>query len=291
VSEIDFDEIEKAMAELVSKAQGKQRHQGLSQVATERAQIAKKTETAQEQGDIATKRIIVASNKIRSNPRPAPKPTSQPINPNPTRVMDFVVPVYSGQPSNAQKEQPIENKIDTDSELQKTVGELSNQYLVGQVGQDNEVDLALETKEDIEQEIEESLKPQPELGIDDEQSQEDPPRGTSLEELTGPSPVMSSVQEPIISIQDNKDYLPNEDSLPEVDSLAQDVGRVHKIYGQKLPKEYLKKNKTKHQSHTLTKTKVIKPKSKKGFAFYFVMLMIFASLAVWSFAAYLYFAS
>jgi hypothetical protein len=90
VSEIDFKEIEKAMAELVNKAQGKRREQQLGKVVKKRDEIAKKVETARGQGTVATKRIIIGNSRLRS-PDSVVKPRSAtaPINANKNPINDF----------------------------------------------------------------------------------------------------------------------------------------------------------------------------------------------------------
>lgn len=300
MSEIDFAEIEKAMAELVNKAQGKERQQGLNKVADKRAQIAKKVETAHEQGDIATKRIIVASNKIRTTPRPTPAPVAplQAPAPQNPRVMDFVVPAAQAvSVEGSTSKQEI--SASQNSQLQKTVGELSNEYLVGQV---NDSEVAREGEQLIGQDIEDPVDIDEQLVSSDLNYDSDPSEladkqstskvpDTALEDLTGPSPVMRTLQEPVVagaSLAANQDY---DESLPETDGISEEVGRVHKIYGQKLPKEYLKKEKRNHTKPASTHTTIKKPKQKRGFAFYFVAVMILASFLVWSAAAYLYFAA
>lgn len=282
MSEIDFAEIEKAMAELVNKAQGKERQQGLKQVAKERSQAAKEIETAHEQGDIATKRIVTATSTIRSNPHPAHAKPTAPIMPaSPGRVMDFVPPTPAPTPS-------VEDLSPEQEDLQKTVGELSNEYLVEQVVspdvpevEASSIDFGAESAEEIVADIED------ELGDSKETSATEGAHATKLEDLTGPSPVMSAIQEPTMSsVSQPQDEA--EDQLPEANELAEEVGKVHKIYGQKLPKEYLKK-KDKDFSAKPTKTKVQEPRRGRGFAFYFIFIMIIAAVAVWAGAAYLYF--
>lgn len=318
MSEIDFAEIEKAMAELVGKAQGKERQQGLGQVAKERSAIAKQVETAHEQGNIATKRIIVASNKLRSNPHPTSRPVQQVTSPHTGRVMDFVKPVASTYNSPSLDSKPIEiqTPISSDEvqqdELQKTVGELSNDYLIGKVNESDSLndDLLTETKEETKEEIEEALGE--ELPKDNSRGQEayekghsiqadsdgknskgDIKKDTALEELTGPAPVMGSFQEPTIDHDDHQEDDVHHDELPEADDLAEEVGRVHKIYGQKLPKEYLKKDKKTHPQHGESRQSSVPKKAarKKGFPFYIMLLMILASVTVWLLAAYLYFSA
>ena len=326
MSEIDFAEIEKAMAELVNKAQGKERQAGLGKVAKERSQIAKQAETAQEQGDIATKRIIVASNKLRSNPHPQIRPPFAQASSGPGKVMDFVAPAptYKSPPAVLQPqsippapEEEIQPRAEAyESDLQKTVGDLSNQYLVGQVSEPEE-DITKETKQEIEQEIEQSLQAESDSKADEEGSDDgvvdieeaedknltsntDDYKQTGgnkkqidLEDLTGPSPVMSSVQEPTISEFPSGAEDEHHDELPEADDLAEQVGKVHKIYGQKLPKEYLKKDKRNHSHNPQPQASTSKSKSakKRGATFYFVWLMVLASVTVWAIAAYLYFAA
>lgn len=328
MSEIDFAEIEKAMAELVNKAQGKERQVGLGKVAKERSQIAKQAETAQEQGDIATKRIIVASNKLRSSPHPQIKPPFVPASSGPGKVMDFVAPAptYKSPPAVLRPqsippapEEEIQPRAEAyESDLQKTVGDLSNQYLVGQVSEPEE-DITKETKQEIEQEIEQSLQAESDsktnqevdddvvVGVeeaedqnltsntDDHKQTDGKRKQIDLEDLTGPSPVMSSVQEPTISELPSGAEDEHHDELPEADDLAEQVGKVHKIYGQKLPKEYLKKDKRNHsrqsQPQNQTSTNKNKQSKKRGATFYFVWLMVLASFTVWAIAAYLYFAA
>ncbi len=276
MSEIDFAEIEKAMAELVNKAQGKERQKGLHVVANERSQKAKEAETAHEQGDIATKRIIVASNNMRTNPHPRQQ-TVHNIQPNPRRVMDFMPPANNtANPHMSTLPELQEERIDDrkDESLNKTVGELSNEYLLEKVSEDNLAEPEHTTP--LESEA-------------DTKGDEDIEQNTQIEDIVGPSPVMSVIQEPTMSTPStNKSNIPKKDELPAADDLAEEVGKVHKIYGQRLPKEYLTKPKNKYQEKSKVETKVKRPRSRKGFTFYFVVLMVLTALAMWGAAIYLY---
>lgn len=297
MSEIDFAEIEKAMAELVNKAQGKERQQGLGQVAKERSQIAKEIETSQEQGEIATKRIIVASNKIRSNPQPHPRPQPKQY-PSPSysgRVMDFISPEKNNQNTKLSEDNHELAHQDNPPELQKTVGDLSNDYLISQVNKPD-TDLAEESEADIKDEIDNEIYSDNSIQTSSVANAPDEPEelmgSTSLEDLTGPAPVMSTVQGP--RAEDTDIERPeHEDTLPEADQLASDIGKVHKIYGQRLPKEYLKKNKksSAEKTSSVSLNKSGEYRHKRGFAFYFTLTMIVASVVVWGAAAYLYFAA
>lgn len=289
MSELDFAEIEKAMAELINKAQGKERQQGLHVAAKERSEKAKQSEVAHEQGEIATKRIIVASNNIRSNPRPRP----QVMPPSPGRIMDFRTPSSVPTPFPAPIIHPDPETLtsEKDEDLGRTVGELSNEYLMEKLSEPDleEVprsDEPIFTPSSLEDSIESDVLPT------------DIKPTTSIEDITGPAPVMSTMQEPNMAIPSEAESPEateiRGDKLPEADDLADQVGKVHKIYGQRLPKEYLnnsrKNRQYKEEDRRKSKEKKTKGKSGKGFAFYFVLLMVVASLAVWGTAAYLYFA-
>lgn len=282
MSEIDFAEIERAMAELVNKAQGKERKQGLKVVSKDRSDKAKAAEVAHEQGDIATKRIIVASNKMRANPHPHPQPQPNPapvFNSSPTgRVMDFKAP-------SAPPDQPSPTTLDDNEDLNRTVGELSNEYLIGKVSEPEEP--ALESTPAV---VTEDALPN---GAEDPTTQGAKDKITSsLEDIAGPSPVMSVMQEPSIASSDveleksgDKGREPS-----KANKLPKDIGKVHKIYGQRLPKEYLTSLKSTAQNKkNETSSPGLRQKNKRGFSFYFVAFMIVAALAVWGFAAYLYF--
>lgn len=311
MSEIDFAEIEKAMAELVNKAQGKERQKGLSVVSKERSEKAKEVETAHEQGDIATKRIIVASNSMRSNPHPKPQVSSVPVSPPATppssgRVMDFKVslPAQMVIP----KEPEYTSTSEEEEDLNKTVGELSNEYLMEKVSEPkNSLDLGDKGEDENESENEEPdnsyfsrEKKEEELEESEESNSEDVPEqpeersaSSRLEDIAGPAPVMSVMQEPGLSGRSGlEDTGSKQDELPEADELAEDedIGKVHKIYGQRLPREYLTKPKKNHEKAEV-KTKVSRPKSKRGSSFYLVLLMALVAVGVWAGAAYLFFAS
>ncbi|HRV76184.1 MAG: hypothetical protein H6799_03600 [Candidatus Nomurabacteria bacterium] len=307
MSEIDFAEIEKAMAELVSKAQGEDRTQKLHVAAQKRSETAKRAEVAQEQGDIATKRIIVASNNIRSNPArrfPAPPKLNNPHAHLQTsgRVMDFKPP--SPTPflsSNSTNISPLNNDItpiihpeprleNLSNNLDKTIGDLSDDYLIKQVSinedesprEDTDTDGGIYSKKESVQNQNQNIS-------------------TSLEDITGPSPVMSINQEPTMAEQNNG-YISDEalntqnrpeDKLLEADELTEEVGKVHKIYGQKLPKSYIYSTKKTNSEAKLKqknqKQNKIKTKISRGFSFYFVILMVVAAISVWGIAIYLYF--
>lgn len=260
LSEIDFDEIEKAMAELVNKAQGRDRQNKLHVVARSRSAEAKDKEVAREQGDIATKRIIAASNKIRSNPRPINiPPVSGP------RIMDFKVPAAS----------PIEEH---DDDLHKTVGQLSDSYLQSEVSSSDtyEAEPLEEYNRPNNTAVYSGPSPSNELAADEPESSQVNNIEDDLEGITGP--VSSSPQG---SIESDSSILEQKQELSD--------GGIHKIYGQRLPKEYIYSKKG-DKPNTFNAKKSKKPKrSRKGLSYYFIAFMIFAAMVVWSAAIYLYF--
>lgn len=263
MSEIDFDEIEKAMAELVNKAQGKDRQNKLHVVARSRSAEAKDKEVAREQGDIATRRIIAASNKIRSNPRPIKAPAvSGP------RIMDFKV-----SPPNTIKE--------PDDDLHKTVGQLSDSYLQSEVSRSEEYKPKAAEDDNIPGEsavINSTPALSKEASVADMAELQDDDKKDDLETLTGPAPY-----EPQISIE------PDDSMLEQKQEQELGDGSIHRIYGQRLPKEYIYGKKSeKPTTFNAKKSKKVK-RSKKGLSYYFIAFMIIAAIVVWSAAIYLYF--
>ncbi len=313
MSELNFKEIEKAMAELVNKTQGQQREKQLNSVVRKRDQITKKKEDKIGQGIVATKRIIIGNKGLRANlanPRVgSPMPASARSNP----ISDFRPP----EPKSLIKEE-VQEEIAQDDEqqvapLDKTVGDLSNQYLTKEVSKPYEPEFSPSdsvteqevTEEDLNNldrsataEFDESL----ESNEANEANQADQtPLTPDLEAQIGQD---ASLGLPSSELDASRPAV--QDNLPEAEELSQslddpsyDRGAVHRIYGQKMPthnsvSSFAKNEKENNQTKDISKSnlkkqpKVKKAKSKHGFLFYLVIILILASLAVWGLAIYMY---
>lgn len=289
MSEIDFKEIEKAMAELVNKAQGKKREQQLGKVVRKRDEIAKKVETARGQGHVATKRIIIGNTRLRADVHAKAVKPNIPTNASANPISDFRPKPKSGiditspppLPSKAYDEVSKKNYSDS------TVGDLSNQYLQEQLSESS-TEQIIEPDHTLDETPLESLKE-----IVDEES---------VSEVAESNQIESEIIEPEQPVQDISN---TPDNLPESEELASslkdpayDYGTVHRIYGQRLPNNH---NSTKFKSQSIEGVMpssdnlnkhnkgTKKQKSKRGFLFYFVYFLFLASILTWAGAAYLYF--
>jgi hypothetical protein len=302
VSEIDFNEIEKAMAELVNKAQGQKRQSQLKVVTKARNEQAKKIETAHEQGNLATKRIIIAGNRLRSNAPAArtqfPQPTSSAprINTESPLISDFKAKPQVVEPVSVSKKEdsisadevPIYSAQEENLSLGKSVGDLSNDYLLERISESND------PIEDTEPETDPIESYDNSMNLSQEESEErtddegkDKEAEHSLESITGPPP---------LNLRLGDRHKPeSKHDLPEADEYSNEVGRVHKMYGQHLPNEYhpsaSKKvqkynKKSSRRPHQESKTK---GKEARGFMFYFFAVSIALACLLWLFAVYLYF--
>jgi hypothetical protein len=305
VSEIDFEAIEKAMAELVNKAQGQKRQSQLKVVTDKRNEQAKKIETAHEQGNLATKRIIVASTRQRSNTnnsRPKVVPPAKSISsisaPNSAErlISDFrAPPSLNHARSFGEKTFKDDIRGEKEEDLSKTVGSLSDKYLLEKVSSESpsqddypEEGLRVESKgTDLEKE---GLSSQ---GYDT--VAEDSTRSSSLDQK------LESIVGAAASSQNTEKEQAEtgslaekafEEELPESDEYARNIGNIHKIYGQHLSPEHLpsssrlKKDADYFKAQLNSEPK--KVKAKRGFLFYFLILVIIISVVVWAAAAYLY---
>jgi hypothetical protein len=310
VSEIDFNEIEKAMAELVNKAQGQKRQSQLKVVTNARNEKAKKIETAHEQGNLATKRIIIAGNRLRSTPAAQRVRTQTPNTNRPSSLISD----FNRMPSSDTKQSKInkpegleavdsipEISQEEKDDLQKTVGDLSNDFLLEKVSQNDQIEvpkLQNSNEEYLEDDSHEYQEPKQETITeesestrvkDKEQDSVEDSRNSSttylenLESVTGPSPSEYS-----------KEVL-LEDNVPEAEEYSKEIGKVHKMYGQHLPHEYRPSNlKTDRSSKSSKKGRkhnlaASTTKPKRGMGFYFLVIIFAVACVVWLGAVYLYF--
>jgi hypothetical protein len=289
VSEIDFNEIEKAMAELVKKAQGQKRENQLDDVAKARDEQARKVDTARDQGNIATKRIIVGGTKLRTEASRVNAPrvfTPRPENSsNAGNLINDFRPTAANQPTPQPAPAAYSSSPKEEDNLTESVGNLSDQYLVDEVNADQvNKDVEPIQTDQVEEgtQVDESAI-NPEQSVSNLPSEAFPEEPQAEENVSDPAPL---------------EDLNTESELPEVEQVSSDLGRVHKLYGQRLPKEYLEKSFEKREGgfkdSKLEKGKQDKapkgPKAKRGILFYSVILLILASCSVWGVVAYLYFA-
>lgn len=304
MSEIDFKEIEKAMAELVNKAQDKKRQQQLKTVVKKRDEIAKKVETARGQGTVATKRIIIGNNTLRS-PSVVPlerKSTPLSVSPNKNPISDFR-PVGHTTPLQSMAPPPIPSQTfekEILASTEQTVGELSDEYLQDQVSSLNTTEDLSADQTDLLEEVDSQV---PDSTLDQEVDANIPLE----EETTPPSSSSTLVSEDLAPEETATNQLEEElaaDNLPESEELNKtldnpnyDYGAVHRVYGQRMPRHfdshhYKKVGNNMKPSEEIPSSvlkKNRKPKNKKSFLSFLVYFLILASVAVWAGAAYLYF--
>lgn len=287
-TDIDFKEIEKAMAELVNKSQSQTRKKQLTRVVRKRDEIAKKVENSREQGRVATKRIIIGNKTLRSSIVGVDSQAAQVPRTNPSSIIsDFKKPIVKSfiEPA-PQTPSPSSVPKVTETELNKTVGDLSDSFLKEEVsGKDidspaPEPDLA--EPEFAEPEIEtpssepiqsspslSSPPPLPESPIQEVGAEPDLPETLNPEletaQSTAPQPEPEQVDSPI--------YNPNS-------------GAVHRMYGQRMKTPAVA---TPAQNRNLNLPTPKKQKKKKGFLFYFVLLLTLAALGVWGYVGCIFF--
>lgn len=303
MSEIDFDEIEKAMAELVSKAQGKQRAEQLEKVTEDRDEQAKKAENRRAQGQLATKRIVVATSS-RGKERPSTPAQPPVIRSGPSSITDFKVkpqtiiqPKLDSVPKFEEEPAQIDNsEEELEENLTKSVGELSEDYLQEEVRHHEH------KKEEESKEPPENPEPTEKNSHHDRQEPKGP-KTTSIEDLTGPIPGTEPNLGPTDDVEEEdskqnfKEFEDEENLLDKhnsnLDKESRGHGIVHGMYGQKLPKEYLQEDSPEKKLKEFAKHKKQKPENsnKKGLGFYLLVLLFLCALASWGLAAYIYFSA
>ncbi len=307
MSEIDFREIEKAMAERVNKAQDKKRQQQLKKVVKKRDEITKKAETARGQGTVATKRIIIGNKNLRS---PAPlvgksatvtTSSAIPLSSNTNPISDFRPAGYS-QVHTPTAPPPLPSQTFEKEVLgssSQTVGQLSDEYLQEQVSEQDTPEVPIGESTDT-QETYVSPDEQDLLQEVDSQAAEE----LSAEDILGYKEEIRPQKEDQPSVDPTPpkqvDSTNLDDNLPESEDLAEsledptyDYGSVHRVYGQRISpsfNHYQQKSGSSKKEPTPSKSNAGKsPKPKKSKLSFLVYFLVLASLAVWAGAAYLYF--
>ncbi len=289
-TDIDFKEIEKAMAELVNNNQTDSRKKQLTKVLKKRDEIAKKVDNHREQGIVATKRIIIGNKNLRSsvvgtnNSEP-----SKSLRPNPVSVISdfktsksFAAPTTSPKPISQISPKPEQ------APLNQSVGELSDQFLKEEVSQNNQ-DAKLNSFEP-EEDLAEPEFAEPELTSAPpvpEQIQPEP------EAQIPPAPVPTPEPEPE-PIDPLEGLLPAEDQPqiqpePAAPAYNPNSGAVHRMYGQRMKAPAVAASPIQDQVQNQNLPVPQKHKKKKGFLFYFVMLLTLAALGVWGYVGYIFF--
>ena len=92
-------------------------------------------------------------------------------------------------------------------------------------------------------------------------------------------------EEPEVAQNPNSEFKESFSAISETPSFKKS-GAVHKIYGQKLPEEYLLKSNSRKKSPAKGHSK---PARKRGFFSYLLILMITIALVAWGIAGYLFF--
>ncbi len=299
--DIDFKEIEKAMAELVNKSQSQVRKKQLTKVVKKRDEIAKKVDNSREQGRMATKRIIIGNKNLRSSvvsaEQPATSVTARVSRPNPTAVItDFRtttpnVPKPFIAPSTPAKEAPVNDEVAEPENLSKTIGDLSDDFLKEEVSESN-IDPTL-----AEEGLAEPEFSSPEPIVESPQSAPSVP-----EAITTPPPAPEALSEAQEIPEQLEGYAqspgPIAEAEPSVapspaDELDSPIynpnsGAVHRMYGQRMKTPVVQaSNRVGNKDSNLSSPK--KEKHKKGFLFYFVLLLTLAALGIWGYVGYIFF--
>jgi hypothetical protein len=302
VSELNFKEIEKAMAELVNKTQGQQREKQLNSVVRKRDQITKKKEDKIGQGIVATKRIIIGNKGLRANLANPRVNSAMPASAKSNPISDFRPPAPKPLISDEPGEEVIESQEDKvqDPPLDQTVGDLSNQYLTKEVSKPYEPEFI--TPEAAQEEItDDELNGLDNSNEKETSEQSGTPLNSEVEAQAGQDSTLSlPVEELDLSHPTVQDNLPEAEELSQsLDDPTYDRGAVHRIYGQKMPTHHTVNSFAQDQGSDNQKDKLFKSDLKKeskakkaksghGFLFYLVIFLVLASLAAWGFAIYLY---
>lgn len=288
-ADIDFKEIEKAMAELVNKSQSQTRKKQLTKVVKKRDEIAKKAENSREQGRVATKRIIIGNKNLRSSVVNAEEnskfQTPRTPRANPTTVItDFKTSKPFIAPAPELPPAPEPEEANEDTKLNTSIGDLSDDFLKEEVTASDSTNPLLPEENLAEPEF---IEPETQAP---EQIQSVPP-------LTTPPPVPEPPTEEVEAESDPlADLIPEAEPAevptpapePETNSpiYNPNSGAVHRMYGQRM-KTPVAATPVQNQSQNLPTPQ--KQKKKKGFLFYFVLLLTLAALGVWGYVGYIFF--
>lgn len=197
--------------------------------------------------------------------------------------------------------EPLSSIEDIDDQsLDSSVGQLSDQYLVDQLASSPQAESEDQPAiKDLE------LNETADLILDQDSLEELPQTPEAISETPDvPEPQMSAPPEPETPKQSHQvpapkakqENRPPEDTQnqpkeqpqpqPHTKPKPKKAGGAHRIYGQKLPEEYLVKSNSRKRS--LNKRSP-RPAKKRGFFFYLLILMIIIALGAWGIAGYLFF--
>lgn len=184
--------------------------------------------------------------------------------------------------------------------LDSSVGQLSDQYLVDQLTSPPRAE-----PEDQPTIHDPEINETADLILDQDFLEELPQTPEAISETPDvPEPQMSAPPEPETPKQSHQVPAPKakQENRPPEDTQNQPkeqpqpqphtklkpkkAGGAHRIYGQKLPEEYLVKSNSRKRS--LNKRSP-RPAKKRGFFFYLLILMIIIALGAWGIAGYLFF--
>jgi hypothetical protein len=302
-TDIDFKEIEKAMADLVNKTQSHARKKELTKVVKKRDEIAKKAENSREQGRVATKRIIIGSKSLRANAVGIPVPA--PLAPEPTPAPSSQVPRSNLNPNNiisdfktSKSFIPPAADVSNQAQLNQSVGDLSDQFLQEEIATSNST--APENTK-----LNSLIQPEEDLAEPEFVQPESPPPLAAQPIQPEPTPQQELPEEPDSATEpallqdqpDQSEHLQQTQSSNVTEDIGSDQeppiynpnsGAIHRMYGQRMKTPIVNQQaQTSVQSPELTKAP--KQKKKKGFLFYFVLLLTLAALGVWGYVGYIFF--
>lgn len=259
MSDIDFNEIDKAIQKMTSGEQQKKRATQLKVKVQKRDEVAKKVEDNREQGRLATQRIIKGSTTLRAN-RTSGQPSSSSAKAHPPKIPairadGIELPSPASNSAKADKvEEPFKFSAENPAlSKDQTIGELSDRYILSDFDKD----------EPKNKEIPESTK-----------------EGLSFEE----DPEDSGFEE-------------EEQVLTETTTEPKIYGAVHATYGQRIPNRYIPKSNPKTSSKKPSEpaklTKKPKDNLHKKFKIWRTvsLILMLASILVWATILYLWFIS
>jgi hypothetical protein len=197
--------------------------------------------------------------------------------------------------------EPLSSIEEIDNQpLDSSVGQLSDQYLVDQLTSPPQAE-----SEDQPTIHDPEINETADLILDQDFLEELPQTPEAISETPDvPEPQMSAPPEPETPKQSHQvpapkakqENRPPEDTQnqpkeqpqpqPHTKPKPKKAGGAHRIYGQKLPEEYLVKSNSRKRS--LNKRSP-RPAKKRGFFFYLLILMIIIALGAWGIAGYLFF--
>jgi hypothetical protein len=215
VSQIDHNQIDGAMTEVISRAQGEKRVRQLDMVARKRSEESKRIDNLRQQGNLATKRAIISGIEEIKN---------QPLDSSVGQLSDqYLVDQLTSPPRAEPEDQPTIH----DPEINETADLILDQDFLEELPQTPE---AISETPDV---------PEPQMSAPPEPE-------TPKQSHQVPAPKAKQENRPPEDTQNQPKEQPQ--PQPHTKPKPKKAGGAHRIYGQKLPEEYLVKSNSRKRS-------------------------------------------